>query len=98
MKLLTISEAADYLGVSVSTVYNLRLMLVVPCSQTPVWEHISAKLRFARSYDVEFLPTWERELHHFRRSEAGASGIGVPKQELGHQEKRRDRHEAPHHL
>ena len=58
----------------------------VPCSQTPVWEHISAKLRFARSYDVEFLPTWEREPHHFRRSEAGASGIGVPKQDLGHQE------------
>ena len=47
-----------------------------PCSQTPVWEHISAKLCFARSYDVEFLPTWEREPHHFRRSEAGASGIG----------------------
>ena len=54
-------------------------MLIVPCSQTPVWEHIFAKLRFARSYDVEFLPTWEREPHHFRRSEAGASGIGVPK-------------------
>ena len=41
-------------------------MLVVPCSQTPVWEHISAKLRFARSYDVEFLPTWERETHQFQ--------------------------------
>ena len=62
------------------------LMLFMPCSQTPVWEHISAKLRFARSDYVEFLPIWERESHHFRRSEAGVSGIGIPKQELGHQE------------
>ena len=62
-------------------------MLVLPCSQTPVWEHISAKLRFARSDDVEFLPTWERELHHFRRSEAGASGIGGTQAgSSGHQE------------
>ena len=38
----------------------------VPCSQTPVWEHISAKLRFAHSYQVEFLPTWEREPHQFQ--------------------------------
>ena len=36
-------------------------MLVVPCSQTPAWGH-SAKLRFARSYYVEFLPTWEGTL------------------------------------
>ena len=37
-----------------------------PCSQTLVWERTSAMLRFARSYYVEFLPTWGREPHQFQ--------------------------------
>ena len=37
-----------------------------PCSQTLVWERTSAMLCLARSYDVEFLPTWEREPHQFQ--------------------------------